>query len=49
VSLSTVGKWADEGKLPSFRTPGGHRRFELADVEALIEASKALAADRPAS
>lgn len=36
VSTGAVSKWADEGKLPSFRTPGGQRRFARADVEAFI-------------
>jgi excisionase family DNA binding protein len=33
VHPSTVRNWADEGKLPVQRTPGGHRRFRRADVE----------------
>ena len=37
VSEVTVRAWAREGKLAYFRTPGGHRRFYRADVEALIE------------
>lgn len=36
VSVNTVAKWADEGKLPFFRTPGGHRRFRPRDVEQLM-------------
>ena len=36
VSTVTVGVWADEGKLPSFRTPGGHRRFKRADIDAYL-------------
>jgi excisionase family DNA binding protein len=27
VSLSTVRRWSDAGALPSYRTPGGQRRF----------------------
>ncbi len=27
VSPATLRTWADEGRVPSFRTPGGHRRF----------------------
>lgn len=32
VSLRTVIRWADEGKLTSFRTPGGHRRVREGDL-----------------
>ncbi len=31
----TLRQWADRGHIRSFRTPGGHRRFSEADVEAL--------------
>lgn len=40
VTITTVGKWADAGLIPSFRTPGGQRRFYAADVEAFIESSR---------
>lgn len=36
VSVTTVGKWADDGKLPSFRTPGGQRRFRRTDISAFL-------------
>lgn len=36
VVPETVAVWADEGKLPHFKTPGGRRRFRRSDVEALI-------------
>jgi excisionase family DNA binding protein len=32
VSLRTVIRWVDEGKLASFRTPGGHRRVRENDL-----------------
>lgn len=32
VHTSTVARWATEGRLPSFRTPGGHRRFVPAAI-----------------
>jgi excisionase family DNA binding protein len=34
VHPSTLRNWADQGKLPVYRTPGGHRRFVEQDVEA---------------
>jgi len=36
VDPKTVTRWAKEGKLPSFRTPGGHHRFKKADVDAYL-------------
>lgn len=32
VSLRTVIRWVDQGKLTSFRTPGGHRRVREEDL-----------------
>ena len=36
VDSKTVSRWADEGKLTSIRTPGGHRRFPESDVRAFL-------------
>jgi excisionase family DNA binding protein len=33
VHPTTVRRWADDGSLASIRTPGGHRRFSLSEVE----------------
>lgn len=41
VHRDTVARWADRGKLPSWRTPSGYRRFRRADVEALLPQSPA--------
>jgi excisionase family DNA binding protein len=38
VHPATVRNWADEGKLPSRRTPGGHRRFRRSDLLQYAEA-----------
>lgn len=38
VHPATLRQWADRGRLRSFRTPGGHRRFSAEDVEALLSA-----------
>jgi len=37
VHPSTLHQWADSGKIPTVRTPGGHRRFAESDVRALLE------------
>jgi excisionase family DNA binding protein len=37
VSPKTVSSWAQEGRLPFFRTLGGHRRYPDAEIRALLE------------
>src|SRR5512134_692739 len=32
VHIDTVREWADAGMLPSYRTPGGHRRFSQSEL-----------------
>ena len=36
VAPETVKRWANEGRLPYFRTLGGHRRFREVEVLALL-------------
>ncbi len=33
---STIRRWADSGRLRAYRTPGGHRRFSLGDLEEMV-------------
>jgi hypothetical protein len=40
VDPDTLRRWADEGRVPAFTTPGGHRRFERRALERLIEARR---------
>jgi len=37
VNESTVRRWADSGEIQVFRTPGGHRRFDEAELHQLVE------------
>jgi excisionase family DNA binding protein len=37
VSERAVTDWARRGRIPSVRTPGGHRRYPAAEVWALLE------------
>ena len=32
VNPSSINKWVNEGRIPAFRTPGGHRRIKVADL-----------------
>ena len=36
VDPKTVSRWAMAGKIQSFRTPGGHRRFLRSEIVAMI-------------
>ncbi len=36
VHFTTLRMWADQGELPVFRTPGGHRRFSLDDLRRFL-------------
>ena len=36
VSVSTIRRWSDEGRVPSYRTAGGHRRFRVADLQQIL-------------
>ena len=40
VDPKTVTRWADEGRLSSVRTLGGHRRYRESQVLSLLEASR---------
>jgi len=47
VAPSTIKRWADEGVLPSWRTPGGHRRFKRIDVERVLREQSSSEAKDP--
>jgi excisionase family DNA binding protein len=32
ISPKTLARWAKDGRIPSVRTPGGHRRFDPAVI-----------------
>jgi excisionase family DNA binding protein len=40
VDPDTLRRWADEGRVPAFTTPGGHRRFERRALERLVAARR---------
>jgi excisionase family DNA binding protein len=38
VSPKTVARWASQGRLEHRRTLGGHRRYDPALIDALVDA-----------
>jgi excisionase family DNA binding protein len=36
VDQSTLRRWSDSGRVPVFRTPGGHRRYRESDLLSVI-------------
>jgi excisionase family DNA binding protein len=36
VDQSTLRRWSDSGRVPVFRTPGGHRRYSESDLRSLM-------------
>ena len=39
VAQSTIRKWSDNGRIPTFYTPGGHRRYRRGDLETFLSRS----------
>ena len=39
VAQSTIRKWSDAGQVPTFYTPGGHRRYRRGDLADFISRS----------
>jgi excisionase family DNA binding protein len=46
VAQSTIRKWSDQGRVPAFYTPGGHRRYRRGDLDKFLENSGPGAKDR---
>jgi len=40
ISETTLRHWTDEGSVKAFVTPGGHRRYEEADLEAFLRSHR---------
>ncbi len=40
VHFTTLRRWTDDGKVPCIRTPGGRRRYRLAELTAFLASLK---------
>jgi excisionase family DNA binding protein len=38
VTMKTIQRWAESGRLPSFKTPGGQHRFHPSAIEEILAA-----------
>ncbi len=47
VTVDTVRRWADEGRIESVRSPGGQRLIPIEDVTRLIGERRRATSDRP--
>ena len=47
VDPRAVSRWAEEGRLSVFRTPGGHRRYSRPEVYKLLREGAMRRADLP--
>jgi diguanylate cyclase (GGDEF)-like protein/excisionase family DNA binding protein len=46
VSVNTLRRWSDAGKVACYRSAGGHRRYRRADIDALLRDGAGTAASR---
>lgn len=47
IAVSTAQQWIENGVLPAWKTPGGHRRVRLSAVSALLRERAGLAPGAP--
>ncbi|MGP1675390.1 MAG: MerR family transcriptional regulator [Candidatus Limnocylindrales bacterium] len=47
IDPDTLRRWADEGRVEAWTTPGGHRRFDRRQLERLSVARRSSGAGRP--
>ena len=47
VDPKTVTRWAEAGRLPCIKTPGGHRRFRESHVRELLARGQTRPQEQP--
>jgi excisionase family DNA binding protein len=40
VSAASLRNWSNQGLVPVYRTPGGQRRYVIADLDAFVESMR---------
>ena len=40
VSAASLRNWSNQGLVPVYRTPGGQRRYSLADLDAFLDSMR---------
>lgn len=40
VSAASLRKWSNDGLVPTYRTPGGQRRYALDDLDRFIDSMR---------
>lgn len=48
VGTRTLERWTEDGLVPVFRLPNGHRRFRRSEIESLLTRDNAAAYDKVA-
>ncbi len=46
IHPTTLREWTDAGMIQSFRTPGGHRRFDLHDLQTFLKQRRLVSPER---
>jgi excisionase family DNA binding protein len=49
VSVQSVQRWVDAGRLKAWKTPSGHRKIDAASAQALIESMRSASDGAPAA
>lgn len=49
VGQAALRRWSDEGKVPVYRTPGGHRRYRETDLRAALRGGGSSGGNRASS
>jgi excisionase family DNA binding protein len=40
VSAASLRNWSNQGLVPVYRTPGGQRRYDVADLDAFVQSMR---------